>query len=67
MHYRALEGCTGTPIIVVTAKDLDQSDRDRLLGGVERIVEKGALTRQQLLKQVRELVSQHGVPAGDEE
>jgi len=67
MHYRKLEGCTGTPIIVVTAKDLDQNDRDRLLGGVERIVEKGALTRQQLLKQVRELVSQHGVPAGDEE
>ncbi len=67
MHYRKLEGCTGTPIIVVTAKDLDQNDRDRLLGGVERIVEKGALTRQQLLKQVRDLVSQHGVPSGDEE
>jgi len=67
MHYRKLEGCAGTPIIVVTAKDLDQNDRDRLLGGVERIVEKGALTRQQLLKQVRNLVSQHGVPPNDEE
>jgi PAS domain S-box-containing protein len=67
MHYRKLEGCTGTPIIVVTAKDLDQNERDRLLGGVERIVEKGALTRQQLLKQVRELVSQHGVTPGDKE
>jgi CheY-like chemotaxis protein len=65
MHYRQLEGCRVTPIIVVTAKDLDQSERERLLGGVERIVEKGALTRQQLLKQVRELVSQHGVPASD--
>jgi len=67
MHYRKLEGCTGTPIIVVTAKDLDQNDRERLLGGVERIVEKGALTRQQLLKQVRELVSQQGVSPGGEE
>jgi CheY-like chemotaxis protein len=67
MHYRKLEGCRVTPIIVVTAKDLDQSERENLLGGVERIVEKGALTRQQLLKQVRELVSQHGVPAGVEE
>jgi len=66
MHFRKLEGCLGTPVIVVTAKDLDQSDRDKLLGGVERIVEKGALTRQQLLKQVRELVSQHCVPPGDE-
>jgi CheY-like chemotaxis protein/anti-sigma regulatory factor (Ser/Thr protein kinase) len=65
MHYRKLEGGGETPIIVVTAKDLDQGEREKLLGGVERIVEKGALTRQQLLKQVRELVSQHGVPTGD--
>ena len=65
MHYRQAEGCGETPIIVVTAKDLDQGEREKLLGGVERIVEKGALTRQQLLKQVRELVSQHGVPASD--
>jgi PAS domain S-box-containing protein len=67
MHYRKLEGCRVTPIIVVTAKDLDQSERENLLGGVERIVEKGALTRQQLLKQVRELVSLHGVPTGEKE
>jgi hypothetical protein len=66
MHYRKLEGCAGTPIIVVTAKDLDQNERDRLLGGVERIVEKGALTRQQLLTTIRDLVSHHSVPAGDE-
>ena len=64
MHYRKLEGCGGTPIIVVTAKDLDQNDRDRLVGGVQRIVEKGALTRSELLKTIRELVSQHGVTAG---
>jgi PAS domain S-box-containing protein len=67
MHYRGLEGCGGTPIIVVTAKDLDQHDRDRLVGGVERIVEKGSLTRQQLVEQVRELVSQQGVPSSEEE
>jgi len=66
MHYRKLEGCQATPIIVVTAKDLDQNERESLFGGVERIVEKGALTRQELLKQVRELVSQHGVPADKE-
>jgi PAS domain S-box-containing protein len=67
MHYRKLEGCGATPIIVVTAKDLDQSEKENLFGGVERIVEKGALTRQQLLKQVRELVSQQGVSASEEE
>jgi len=63
MHYRQLEGCRQTPIIVVTAKDLDQGERENLLGGVERIVEKGALTKQQLLEQVRELVSQQ--PTGE--
>jgi CheY-like chemotaxis protein len=63
MHYRKLEGCSATPIIVVTAKDLSHSERQSLNGGVERIVEKGALTRQQLLVQVRDLVSQHGAPA----
>jgi CheY-like chemotaxis protein len=63
LHYRKREGCAATPIIVVTAKDLDQNDRDRLVGGVERIVEKGALTRKQLLETIRELVSRHGVTA----
>ena len=67
MHFREIEGCEGTPIIVVTAKDLGQSERENLFGGVERIVEKGALTRQQLLKQVRELVAQQGVSASEEE
>jgi CheY-like chemotaxis protein len=65
MHYRELQGCRQTPIIVVTAKDLDQNERVKLLGGVERIVEKGALTRQQLLTTIRELVSKHGLPAGE--
>jgi CheY-like chemotaxis protein len=63
MHFRKREGCMATPIIVVTAKDLGRDEREQLLGGVERIVEKGALTRQQLLTQVRELVSRHGAAA----
>jgi len=63
MHYRKLDGCLATPIIVVTAKDLSQKERQTMNGGVERIVEKGALTKQQLLVQVRDLVSQHGSPA----
>jgi len=63
-HYRHLDGGASTPIIVVTAKDLDQDERQRLFGGVERIVEKGALTRDQLLQQVREMVAHHRVPIG---
>ncbi|MCE5180676.1 MAG: response regulator [Betaproteobacteria bacterium] len=44
------------PILVVTAKDLTQEDRLRLNGHVERIMQKGAYRREDLLKNVRELV-----------
>jgi signal transduction histidine kinase/CheY-like chemotaxis protein len=44
------------PILVVTAKDLTQEDRLRLSGHVERIMQKGAYRRDDLLKNVRELV-----------
>ncbi len=62
MRYRRLAGCKETPVIVVTAKDLDEAEREQLLGGVERIVEKGALTREELLLQVRELVTRCATP-----
>ena len=45
------------PIIVVTAKDLTDEDRERLNGGVERILQKGAYTREALLREVRDLVA----------
>jgi hypothetical protein len=59
LRYRDLEGCASTPIIVITSKDLSEEDRQRLAGGVERIIEKGALTREQLLAHVRGLVASH--------
>jgi PAS domain S-box-containing protein len=62
MRYRDLEGGASTPIIVITAKDLDEEDRQRLAGGVERIIEKGGLTREQLLAHVRSLVASHEAP-----
>jgi len=45
------------PVIVVTAKDLTEDDRDRLAGMVEEVVEKNACTREQLLERVREAVA----------
>jgi len=59
LEFRSRRECRSVPIIVVTAKDLTDEDRDRLVGGVEMIVEKGALTRSQLLDHVRELVAAH--------
>jgi CheY-like chemotaxis protein len=41
------------PVIVITAKDLTEEDRRRLNGGVERIIQKGAHTREQLLAEIR--------------
>jgi len=59
LEFRGREDCRSVPIIVVTAKDLTGEDRQRLVGGVEKIVEKGALTRSQLLEQVREFATTH--------
>ncbi len=45
------------PVIVVTAKDLTPQDRVRLNGYVEKILQKGASKRDELLEQVRDLVN----------
>jgi CheY-like chemotaxis protein len=44
------------PIVVITAKDITVEDRLRLSGYVEKILEKGALDREELLREVHELV-----------
>jgi hypothetical protein len=44
--------------VVITAKDLSREDRERLNGYVEKILQKGAYGREQLLAEVRELVAQ---------
>jgi PAS domain S-box-containing protein len=63
VELRKREDAAAIPVIVVTAKDLTEDDRRCLSGGVARIVQKGALTRQELLAQVRSLVGQHCAPA----
>jgi CheY-like chemotaxis protein len=65
LRYRGLEGCESTPIIVITAKDLSEEERQLLAGGVERIIEKGGLTREELLAHVRSLVASHEAPSQD--
>jgi CheY-like chemotaxis protein/two-component sensor histidine kinase len=47
----------GIPVIVITARDLSDEDRLRLNGHVEKILQKGAYSREQLLEEVREMVS----------
>jgi CheY-like chemotaxis protein len=45
------------PVVVVTAKGLTVEDRLRLNGYVEKILQKGMFSRDEMLREVRELVS----------
>ncbi|MFI5266749.1 MAG: response regulator [Chloroflexota bacterium] len=45
------------PVVVITAKDLTQGERLRLQGNVERIITKGAYSRDELLAQVHEFLA----------
>jgi CheY-like chemotaxis protein len=44
------------PVVVITARNLTEADRRRLSGYVEKILWKGAYSREELLVEVRELV-----------
>jgi CheY-like chemotaxis protein len=54
---RQHESWRSLPVVVVTAKDLTAGERLRLNGHVERILQKGAYNRQELLYEVRKLVA----------
>ena len=56
-EMRRHEAWRTIPIVVVTAKELTADDRRRLNGYVERILEKGAYSRDTLLREVRDLVA----------
>jgi CheY-like chemotaxis protein len=56
-EVRRHEAWRTIPIVVVTAKELTAEDRQRLNGYVERILQKGAYTRDTLLAEVRDLVA----------
>jgi CheY-like chemotaxis protein len=45
------------PVIVITAKDLTQEERRRLSGGVERILQKDAPSRDEMLREVSATLS----------
>ena len=51
-ELRQREAGRGIPIVVLTAKDLTAEERQRLNGYVERVLQKGAVSREQLLKEM---------------
>jgi PAS domain S-box-containing protein len=48
----------GVPVVVLTSKDLNPEERAALSGKVERILQKGAYSREALLAEVRKIVAQ---------
>ena len=50
------------PVVVITAKELTDEDRLRLKGYVQKVLEKGACSREELLGEVRDLVASR-IPA----
>jgi signal transduction histidine kinase/CheY-like chemotaxis protein len=56
-EVRKHESLRSIPVIVVTAKELTPEDRQRLNGSVEKILQKGAYGREELLREVRALVA----------
>ena len=54
---REREGWRSIPIVVVTAKNLTADDHSRLNGYVERILQKGAYSREDLLAEIRSRVT----------
>jgi CheY-like chemotaxis protein len=57
-ELRKNEVWDGIPVVVLTAKDLTPQERAMLSGNVERILQKGAYTREALLQEVRKIVTQ---------
>ena len=56
-ELRKEEANRSIPIVVMTCQDLTAEDRKRLNGSVERILLKRASSREELLRQVRELAA----------
>ena len=57
MEMRKVEDWREIPIVVVTAKDLTDEDRQRLNGDVVGLIQKSGLDRESLLAQLREQVA----------
>jgi adenylate cyclase len=62
-EFRKSAKFASTPVIVVTAADLSLEDRRRLNGGVEHILQKAAPSRENFLRQIRDLIGRYAVVA----
>ena len=61
-QLRARADAKHLPVVVITAKDITPDEAARLNGEVARVLQKGAMSREDLLAQVRSLVSHQSAP-----
>ena len=54
------------PVVVITSAHLSEDDRQRLNGGVARIIHKEAYGRDELFSELRDLVLRYASPRGGE-
>ena len=58
-ELRKKEAWQSIPVVVLTSKDLTPEDTLRLTNNVEKILQKGAYTRDALLREVKKIVAQY--------
>lgn len=58
-EFRSSPEWRSIPVVVLTCKDLSTDDRARLQGQVQRVLEKGRLSRRDLLNEIRVLMASH--------
>jgi signal transduction histidine kinase/DNA-binding response OmpR family regulator len=57
-QLRERAGCHSLPVLVITAKDLSDDDRRRLLNGSAKVLGKDTTSREQLVAEVRQLLNE---------
>ncbi len=60
LEMRANSHWRDVPVVVLTAKDLDEADRRALSGRVEEVIAKGAQSQQEVLGFVHKLLAERG-------
>jgi CheY-like chemotaxis protein len=66
-EVRKHEEWRSIPIVVVTAKDLTEEDRRRLSASVARVLQKGLYTRDEMMREIRDLVATRNRGSADGE
>ncbi len=62
-ELRKKEALVNTPVVVLTSKDLAPDERAMLTGKVEKILQKGAYSREALLKEIKRIVERCALPS----